>query len=615
MICLTGDLHHASLRTGNQRHCDISEIQTAQRYLKLLEGAGVKATFFVSGKAFAEEWSDLRPIAEHPLIELGGHNWSCLTPELPHRVWKKVLGSYNGPEIVQLRDAERTIAIIEEKTGKRIRAWRNHMYMHGPFTERVLARAGIEVCSDGVKKESKGPEWHPAGIWNFPINVIPDHEHLYHAERTREWVASWQKRYRWSDDFGPESYTIDEWVEIVLDNIEHNEQRGATSNVIIHPITMYLCDRFAAFERILERIAKLECVHVSEAVAMAKEQRRGRSASDVRMREGDGARNFTDAQTPGAQDVREDANSVPNRPRVSIVMRSKNSDWVIGQALAGLYSQDYDDFELIVIDSGSTDRTLELVRAYPHRLLTIEPSEYFPGKVLNYASEHARGEILVFQNSDAVPLTPTTLRRLVEAFDDPNVDAALTRQLPRPDADTWVRRDYASSFPDATTTPDWITISLPMAAVRASAWREHPFYTDAWGSEDTEWGQWARDHGRTIKYVPDALIMHSHNYTLEQLYGRRFIEGEADAFIYGRDEGLAKLVYRTIGSTLRDVAECIRDGDFRDIVRLPARRAVYHWGYLKGHRHGARRKATGDPDWRLGQETVLSRHESNRDPK
>ena len=63
MICLTGDLHHASLGTGNQRHCDISEIQVAARFLKLLEAYDVRMTFFVSGKAFAEEWGDLAPIA------------------------------------------------------------------------------------------------------------------------------------------------------------------------------------------------------------------------------------------------------------------------------------------------------------------------------------------------------------------------------------------------------------------------------------------------------------------------------------------------------------------------------------------------------------------------
>lgn len=266
MICLTGDLHHASLRTGNQQHCDISELQTARRYLGLLEEAGVPVTFFVSGRAFVEEWDDLEPIVTHPLVELGGHNWSCLTPAVWHRFWNKAVGSYNGPEWYQDLDARATIEVARLRTGRTIRLWRNHMYMHGPYTERVLARRGIRLVSDGVKRDAAGPVRHPDGVWSFPINVIPDHEHLYHAERTREWVARWQERYRWTDDFGPESYDIGPWTDLVLAQVQANEARGIVSNLIIHPITMYLADRFDGFRRILAYLKTRQCVPLSAAI-------------------------------------------------------------------------------------------------------------------------------------------------------------------------------------------------------------------------------------------------------------------------------------------------------------------------------------------------------------
>ena len=266
MICLTGDIHHASLGTGNQRHCDISEVQVAARYLRLLAEAGVKATFFVSGRAFDEEWDDLRPICEHRLVELGGHNYSCFTPEWWHRIWNKAIGSYNGPRWYQRLDLERTQRAIERRMGRRVRLWRNHMYMHGPYTEDVLARGGIALCSDGVRRSARQPEWHPAGLYNFPLNVIPDHEHLYHAERTPEWVEWWVKRYQWSDDFGSASYDVETWTDLVLDQLRENEARGVVSNMIVHPITLYLCDRFRAFERILEYLASRETVHLGEVV-------------------------------------------------------------------------------------------------------------------------------------------------------------------------------------------------------------------------------------------------------------------------------------------------------------------------------------------------------------
>lgn len=264
MICLTGDIHHSSLNTGNQQHCDITEIQVAVKYLKLLEEHSVKANFFITGRSFLEEWDDLKPLCNSKLVELGGHNFNAFKPELGHRIWKKLTGNYNGPYSVQKADAKRTIKIIQNKTGKRINVWRNHMYMHGMNTERVLFEQGIKICSDGVKKDSNGLVKHKSGIYNFYLNIIPDHEHLIHAERTPEWIEWWQKRYNWSDDFGKDSYYIDKWTDLVLEGLEENEKNGRISNMIIHPITLYLCDKLDSFQnRILPYLADHETIFMS----------------------------------------------------------------------------------------------------------------------------------------------------------------------------------------------------------------------------------------------------------------------------------------------------------------------------------------------------------------
>ena len=141
------------------------------------------------------------------------------------------------------------------------------------------------------------------------------------------------------------------------------------------------------------------------------------------------------------------------------------------------------------------------------------------------AVRESRGDIIVFQNSDVAPLTPWALHSLLSALRSPTVGAAFGRQIPRPDAHSWVRRDYAAAFPAGRVCPEWMPLSLPFAAIRRSALERHPFHSAAWGSEDTEWGMWAPDAGVTVSYVPDATVMHSHNYTLRHLYGRRFIEG------------------------------------------------------------------------------------------
>ena len=264
MICLTGDLHHMSLNTGNQQHCDITEMQTAILFLDLLKKYNIKATFFITGKSFEEEWEDVKQIVLDPLVEVGGHNYDAFENELFHRIWKKLTGNYNGPKWYQKRDALKTKRIIKQKCGVDINIWRNHMYMHGGNTEKILFDCGIKICSDGVKKNSNGLSLDKSGIYNFPINIIPDHEHLIHAERTPQWIEKWQKRYNWSDDFGSESYYIEQWGDIVLEQLKQREDKGKISNIIIHPITMYLCDKFKVVKKILQYISTRETIHMSE---------------------------------------------------------------------------------------------------------------------------------------------------------------------------------------------------------------------------------------------------------------------------------------------------------------------------------------------------------------
>ena len=264
MICLTADLHHMSLGTGNQEHSDKTEMALAWEFVKMMEKRNIKGSFFITGRAFKEEWDEVKPIAMSPNIELGGHTFEAFKPEILHRIWKKLTGNYNGPYLYQYWDTKRTIDIIYKMTGIRIKIWRNHMYMHGANTEKVLQKLGIKICSDGVKKDNFTLIEEPERMCNLPINILPDHEHLIHAERTPEWIAWWQKRYNWSDDFGSESYYIKEWTDIVLAQLKANESKGLLSVVIIHPITMYLADGFTEVQRILDYMETCHTVFLTE---------------------------------------------------------------------------------------------------------------------------------------------------------------------------------------------------------------------------------------------------------------------------------------------------------------------------------------------------------------
>jgi hypothetical protein len=120
-------------------------------------------------------------------------------------------------------------------------------------------------------------------------------------------------------------------------------------------------------------------------------------------------------------------------PKVLVIMRSKNCDRVIGQALASLFRKNTDASTLW---SWIPVRGIACARHSPTvacRLRCLPAEEYFPGLVLNQAITEAEGELVVFQNSDAVMLTPHTLGSLL-APSQAAVQATFGRQAPRPDA-------------------------------------------------------------------------------------------------------------------------------------------------------------------------------------
>lgn len=257
MICLSCDIHHASLNLPYNPYCEKSELQVTRELLKLLEKHNVKATMFITGKCFTEEWEDVKPICDHPLVEIGGHNYFCFQPALLHRIWNKAFKNYNGPRPYQSYDVKKTIDIIYKKSGRGVTSWRNHMYVHGPNTDDILSKRGITICSDEVKAAGAGPVLND-GIYNFPINIIPDYDHLYHAHRTEKWVKWWVDMYKHVDDFGTESYYIDQWAEIAMKQLKEKESGNITANVLIHPMSQYICDKFKCLEEILEYIGSKE---------------------------------------------------------------------------------------------------------------------------------------------------------------------------------------------------------------------------------------------------------------------------------------------------------------------------------------------------------------------
>jgi len=243
-----------------------------------------------------------------------------------------------------------------------------------------------------------------------------------------------------------------------------------------------------------------------------------------------------------------------SEPFVSIIMRSFNEAWALRETLPALSAQEYKNWELIVIDSGSTDGSQELIReANPKHFIQISPHEYNPSRVMNYGMQLSRSEFGIFLNADATPQGANWLRPLVKALFEPGVAAVFGRQIPRPDCHAVFAHDYERCFGERRRSASWEHFfSMASSGIRKDVWAKRGFNQRLRYSEDDEYTRWCRAQGYHIAYVPESIAMHSHNYTPEQAYKRSFGEARALAAVWAGEHGDFNFIRTVLCGWLND---------------------------------------------------------------
>lgn len=226
-------------------------------------------------------------------------------------------------------------------------------------------------------------------------------------------------------------------------------------------------------------------------------------------------------------------------PRASICLPTLNGEAHLRRLLPALARQRFEGgFELLAIDSSSSDRTRELLAAAGASVEVIERAEFGHGRTRNALARRARGEFLVFLSQDVEPVDEHFLARLLAAFDDPRVAGAYSRVLPRPDDDPLTART-ALDAPEASEQAsersldglggvealsgeeraDYLRFNNVASAIRADVFRAIPFPDIAFG-EDFAWAARALTAGWKIRFVPASVVYHAHRYTPAKVYER-----------------------------------------------------------------------------------------------
>lgn len=222
-------------------------------------------------------------------------------------------------------------------------------------------------------------------------------------------------------------------------------------------------------------------------------------------------------------------------PSVTVAVLTYNGEQYLDALLTAVEGQRYDgDVELLVIDSGSSDATLEIVATHPGvRLHAIPNSEFGHGRTRNLAAQLATGEVVAYLTHDAVPAHDRWLHEIVLPMaDDERVVAVVGRQVARPSAPPVLKYDIQRVFdrlgPAYGITVVWETGRETDEAERAAA----AFYSDANSAarrsvlvgavpyrdvdyaEDQAFGRDVLAAGLRKAYAPRAAVEHSNDTTI-----------------------------------------------------------------------------------------------------
>lgn len=262
-----------------------------------------------------------------------------------------------------------------------------------------------------------------------------------------------------------------------------------------------------------------------------------------------------------------------------------NGEDYLEDLLSSVLSQEIPlQYDVLIIDSGSSDSTLDIIKNFPTvKLHEIPNAEFGHGKTRNLAASMSSADYMVYLSQDAVPANNHWLEAMVEPFIiNSDVVAVFGKQVPRPHSDAPTKREVSTVFnslgPEHSIMinrksslisqnelwPALTFFSDVNSAVRRDFLVNKLPYRDVQYSEDQLFGVDVLDKGLMKAYSSQGIVMHSNEYALKDYFYRKFDEylGMYDSLGVLPGGSLAAHIKRWVYDTLKDIPFIIRDADY-----------------------------------------------------
>jgi len=281
--------------------------------------------------------------------------------------------------------------------------------------------------------------------------------------------------------------------------------------------------------------------------------------------------------------------------RISVIIPTRNAGPGFGELLERLKRQTLPPYEIIVIDTESSDGTPETAHRAGARVLAIRRSEFDHGGARNRAAAEAMGCILLFMTQDAMPCDDRLLEQLAVSLHEDGVGYAYARQLARPEADQLERMSREYNYPPESRQKGREDLGVlgiktffcsnVCSAIRRGMFTEMGgFQEPTHFNEDLFMAAKLVLKGYRIAYNAEARVVHSHDYTPLQQFKRFYDNGVSMA------EQSWILPYASVGKegaglVKAQLKSLAGDGQWLRIPRLAAENAAKLIGYKLGIHH------------------------------
>lgn len=211
-----------------------------------------------------------------------------------------------------------------------------------------------------------------------------------------------------------------------------------------------------------------------------------------------------------------------NAPTASIIIRTYNEEKFLGTLLQRIREQTLTDYEIILVDSESTDRTLEIAEPVCDKILHIKKSDFTFGYSLNVGCKAAQGKYLVIVSGHALPANVHWLENLIAPFEqNKKVAMVYGRHLGAGATKFSENQDFKRYWGEhGPSHPLPYFSNNANSALRRDLWQELPFDEKLTGLEDIAWAREMTQRGFRIAYTPDALVHHIHEEKWPQVRNR-----------------------------------------------------------------------------------------------